>query len=174
VTSKNDIGIVSDFEDIRGNDYFAMLKYLIRNGYIDESYADYMTYFYEHSLSRTDKIFLRSVSDQVKKEYGYKLKEPAKILNRLDISVFDQPEVLNYDLLFYILKKCATNETTIQCPVDVPLFVNIESSNKKEAQWLNKFLEQKYVVFYRVHLLTYTMRKSTIWLIFSIQCEKII
>lgn len=42
--------------------------------YIDETYADYMTYFYENSLSRIDKTFLRSVTDRKAKEYTYQLR----------------------------------------------------------------------------------------------------
>lgn len=104
VTYTNEIGTVFDFNDIKGNDYFALIKYLIRNGYIDETYPDYMTYFYEHSLSRTDKIFLRSVTDEDAKEYTYQLKSPETVLSRLSTANFDKEEVLNFDLLAYLLE----------------------------------------------------------------------
>lgn len=144
VTSKNEIGIISDFKDIRGNAYFALLKYLIRNGYIDESYADYMTYFYEHSLSRTDKIFLRSIADQIKKEADYPLRDPHKVVARLDISVFAQPEVLNYDLLFYLLQVCAINmaSSSIDHTLIVPTFPSINLRKEKEPQLLIALVEQ--------------------------------
>lgn len=144
VTSKNEIGIKSDFKDIRGNAYFALLKYLIRYGHIDESFTDYMTYFYEHSLSRTDKIFLRSIADQIKKEPDYQLKEPHKVVARLDISVFDQPEVLNYDLLFYLLRVCTVNVSFP--PIDhlpiVPTFPSIRLRKEKEPQLLITMVDQ--------------------------------
>lgn len=57
ITSTNEIGTVTYFNEIKSSEYFDLLKYLIRNGYIDETYADYMTYFYENSLSRIDKTF---------------------------------------------------------------------------------------------------------------------
>ena len=63
VTSINEIGELTDFNDIKSSEYFDLLKYLIRYGYIDETYSDYMTYFYENSLSRIDKTFLRSIND---------------------------------------------------------------------------------------------------------------
>ena len=69
ISNTNEIGITTNFNDIKGSEYFDLLKYIIRNGYIDESYADYMTYFYENSLSRVDKTFLRSVTDKKAKEY---------------------------------------------------------------------------------------------------------
>jgi len=143
VTSVNEINVTSDFKDIRGNVYFALLKYLVRNGYIDESYADYMTYFYEKSLSRTDKIFLRSISDQNKKEFDYNLKESQKIVARLDVSVFDQPEVLNYDLLFYLLQACGVMASVppIYHPPEVPTFPTINLQKQKEPQLLTAMVE---------------------------------
>ena len=68
ITSTNEIGKVTEFNEIKSSEYFDLLKYLIRNGYIDETYADYMTYFYENSLSRIDKTFLRSITDRKAKE----------------------------------------------------------------------------------------------------------
>jgi hypothetical protein len=104
VTTKNDIGIETDFNEIKGNEYFALLKYLIWNGYIDETYADYMTYFYENSLSRTDKTFLRSITDKKAKEYTYQLKNPKLVVGRLCPVDFEQEEILNFSLLQYLLK----------------------------------------------------------------------
>ena len=43
VTSINEIGELTDFNDIKSSEYFDLLKYLIRYGYIDETYSDYMT-----------------------------------------------------------------------------------------------------------------------------------
>lgn len=103
ITTKNEIGIEKDFSDIKSNEYFDLLKYLIRNGYIDETYADYMTYFYENSLSRTDKIFLRSITDKKAKEYTYHLDNPKKVISRLRLVDFNQEEILNYDLLTYLI-----------------------------------------------------------------------
>lgn len=104
ITSTNEIGCITDFNEIKGSEYFDLLKYLIRNGYIDETYADYMTYFYENSLSRVDKIFLRSITDRKAKEYTYHLKNPALVVSRLRLVDFDQEEILNFDLLTYLLQ----------------------------------------------------------------------
>lgn len=104
VTSTNEIGKVTEFNEIKSSEYFDLLKYLIRNGYIDETYADYMSYFYENSLSRIDKIFLRSITDRKAKEYTYKLKNPQLVVSYLSLVDFDQEEVLNFDLFTYLLK----------------------------------------------------------------------
>ena len=103
ITSTNEIGKETNFNEIKSSEYFDLLKFLIRNGYIDETYADYMTYFYENSLSRIDKIFLRSITDKKAKEYTYKLKNPQLVASRLRLVDFDQEEILNFDLLTYLL-----------------------------------------------------------------------
>ena len=103
ITSKNEIGHETSFNEIKSSEYFDILKYLIRNGYIDETYADYMTYFYENSLSRIDKTFLRSITDKKAKDYSYKLKKPQLVVSRLKLTDFDQEEILNFDLLTYLL-----------------------------------------------------------------------
>lgn len=105
VTSTNEIGHETFYNEIKSSEYFELLKYLIRNGYIDETYSDYMTYFYENSLSRIDKTFLRSVTDQKAKDYTYALKNPQMIVSRLKLVDFSQEEILNFDLFTYLLQK---------------------------------------------------------------------
>lgn len=104
ITSINEIGTVTDFNEIKSSEYFDLLKYLVRYRYIDETYADYMTYFYENSLSRIDKTFLRSVTDRKAKEYTYQLKNPELVVSRLRLVDFDQEEILNFTLLTYLLQ----------------------------------------------------------------------
>ncbi len=104
LTYTNEIGEERDFNEIKSSEYFDLLKYLIRDGYIDETYTDYMTYFYENSLSRIDKIFLRSITDQKGKEFTYQLKNPKLVVARLREVDFEQEEALNFDLLAYLLQ----------------------------------------------------------------------
>lgn len=108
--SINEIGEIKEYKEIKGNEYFPLLKYLIRNGYIDESYADYMTYFYENSLSRIDKIFLRSVADKKAKPSSYELKDPKLVVSRLDVLDFEEKETLNFNLLKYLFEEMADSK----------------------------------------------------------------
>lgn len=92
------------FEDIIDNQYYPLIRYLIRNGYIDETYTDYLTYFYENSLSKRDKIFLRSVTDEITKEHSYKLDDVKTIISYLKSNDFEHKETLNFDLLDHLLQ----------------------------------------------------------------------
>ena len=110
IKSKNEIGEIKDYNEIKGSDYFPLLKYLIRNGYIDETHADYMTYFYENSVSKIDKIFLRSVTDKKAKPSSYELKDPKLVVSRLDVLDFEEKETLNFNLLKYLFEEMADSK----------------------------------------------------------------
>ncbi|EIW15711.1 MULTISPECIES: hypothetical protein [Pelosinus] len=129
IAYRNEIGEVSNFADVKTSSYFSLIKYLIRNGYIDETYPDYMTYFYEHSLSRADKIFLRSVTDEIAKEFNYELKNSAIVVSRLREIDFEHEEILNFDLLCYLLKSQDNN---------VNVFIN-QLKNKNRFDFISEF-----------------------------------
>ena len=108
---ENFIKEYNDFKEIKSSQYFDLIKYLIRNGYIDETYADYMTYFYPNSLTTNDKIFLRSITDMKAKEWNYKIDNIKLVLSRLNDFNFKEEEVLNFDIFTAILDN--DNETFI-------------------------------------------------------------
>lgn len=61
-TFTSETGGTECFKSIKDSPYFAMMKYLVREGYIDETYSDYMTYFHENYIKRVDKIYLGNVN----------------------------------------------------------------------------------------------------------------
>lgn len=124
LTHTNEIGEKRDFNEIKCSEYFDLLKYLIRDGYIDETYTDYMTYFYENSLSRIDKMFLRSITDQKGKDFTYQLKDPKLVVARLREVDFEKEEALNFDLLAYLL----------QTPVQVNLIKRLFKQLRKDRR----------------------------------------
>ena len=93
------------FKSLKEDPYFDLLKYLLSHGYIDETYFDYMSFFYPNSLSRKDKMFVRSVMDRKHKGYDYPLDDPGLIVENLNDYDYTQIETLNYDLFEYLLVK---------------------------------------------------------------------
>lgn len=100
---RNFLNKTNNFEEIKSSQYFDLLKYLVREGYIDETYEDYMTYFVENSITKNDKMFLRSITDKKAKEWSYKLDNVKLVFSKLSILYFDEIETLNFDLFDYIL-----------------------------------------------------------------------
>lgn len=107
---ENFLNETNDFNVIKSSQYFDLIKYLIRYGYIDETYEDYMTYFYENSLTRNDKIFLRSITDKRPKEWTYNIDNPKLILSRLREIDFEEIETLNFNLFKYLIDTQSKNE----------------------------------------------------------------
>jgi hypothetical protein len=144
----NEIGQTNHFNEIKSSEYFDLLKYLIRNGFIDETYPDYMTYFYENSLSRIDKVFLRSVTDEKAKEYTYALKNPEMVVRRLRLVDFDKEETLNFDLFIYLLK------TQSRYSAQLNRFM-LQLKNNKNLDFIEQFFvsgkEIKYFINYVNH-----------------------
>lgn len=92
-----------EFYYLFSNQYFPLIIFLLREGLIDESYNDYLTYFYENSLRKEDKEFLRGIYDKNLKETDYKLTNLELILSNLeetDISIY---QIKNVDLATYII-----------------------------------------------------------------------
>lgn len=104
-STANELGEINDYKEIKRSNYFDLLKFLIREGYIDETYCDYMSYFYEGGICANDKIYLRRITDQRGRAFDIPLVRPDVILSNPIIrsANFEQEETLNFDLLAYLL-----------------------------------------------------------------------
>ncbi|MBC1513937.1 YobI family P-loop NTPase [Listeria booriae] len=101
---KNTIGETDSFEYIKRNEYYPLIYFLIRNGYIDKDYSDYMTYFYENSISISDKLYLRSITDESPLEWTYPIINKRKVADRLSEDDFRRIESLNIDISRFLIK----------------------------------------------------------------------
>lgn len=82
-----------------------LLVYLLQNGYIDESYANYMNYFHGNSMTTQDMQFVLSVRYREGKEYNYPLSKVKKVVQALSEYEFDEKAVYNYRLMDYFLNE---------------------------------------------------------------------
>jgi len=150
---------------INDNEHLALLKYLIRSGLIDETYTDYMTYFYEGGISINDKIFLRRITDKHGAEYTYPLKEPKKILESplLNENDFEEIEVLNFDLFNYLLENISVPKYSNYIEV---LITQLKTSNNFD--FASKYYAQ------HTQNITFIKNINEFWNdYFSIACEEL-
>ncbi|NPD47960.1 hypothetical protein [Lentimicrobium sp. S6] len=80
-----------------------LLNVLIRNGYIDEEYLDYISIFYEGSLSKNDHQFLINVKTQTEIDFAYPLQKKENLIKRINEFEFEKEYILNYDLFDFLL-----------------------------------------------------------------------
>lgn len=90
-------------DSIKTSRYYPLLKYFIRNGFIDETYPSYLSFFYENGRSLQDDRFLRSITDEKALSYDYSLNFPREVLAQLTPYSFNKIEILNYDLFDVII-----------------------------------------------------------------------
>ena len=79
--------------------------YLLRYGYIDENYFDYISYFYANSLSEDEKQYLLLIKNQQNPNFGLLIKKSSfnNVVARIKDNEWKLPAVLNYSVLYYII-----------------------------------------------------------------------
>lgn len=82
-----------------------MLNMLIRQDYIGEDYFDYLSIFYEGSLSRADFEFLISVKIQKELAFDYKIEKVENLVKKIGPYDFEKRFILNYSLLDFLLTR---------------------------------------------------------------------
>lgn len=80
-----------------------LLVFLLRRGYIDEEYTNYINYFKGTSITKDDMNFILSVKTQTALPFDYTLNKTEMVINRLQPYEFEQKEILNYALLERLL-----------------------------------------------------------------------
>ena len=100
---KDNNGSEISFDPIRRNEYFNLLKYLLINGYIDESYGNYTTYFYGEFLSENDQQFIMNAHNNGAPKWTLPLTNCIQIIKNISVAEFGRPCVLNNDLIFQML-----------------------------------------------------------------------
>ncbi len=103
-----------------------LINYLIRYGYIDDSYSHYISYFYPGTITKEDNEFLKSFTNNNPLPYDFKLKEIESLFSDILESDFSREEILNFSLLDYIFsrrnsdKQLAQIITLLSTKIDKP------------------------------------------------------
>lgn len=79
--------------------YFKLIKYLISNGLIDETYYLYKGCFYPGSLGTNDTIFMTNLGEPTEQNVLLKLENADEVKNRLEAHDFRKNNILNIHLL---------------------------------------------------------------------------
>lgn len=119
-------------EDENQNDLFNIL---LRSGYIDEDYLDYISIFYEGSLTKIDHQFLINVKTQKNTPFDYKLVKIEKLLEKLNLELFDKSTVLNYSLLDYLLQNDFKGEKIAK------IFSQLANESEQSIEFMEGFID---------------------------------
>lgn len=100
--------IFNDTEDIIvKKHYFRLVKFLILEGLIDETYYYYRSNFdskVEGLLKIKDKIFLKDLRSNTSLDIFLEVETPVEIINRLNETDYGREKILNRKILKYLLE----------------------------------------------------------------------
>lgn len=83
-----------------------LLVFMLRRGYIDEKYANYINYFKGTSITKEDMNYILAVKNMEKLPYNYNLTKVGMVIQRLQPYEFEQKSIFNFILLeYYCLKR---------------------------------------------------------------------
>ena len=72
-----------------------LLIFLLRRGYIDEKYANYINYFKGSSITKDDMNFILAVKNREPKPFDYSLTKTEMVIQRLQDYEFERKEIYN-------------------------------------------------------------------------------
>lgn len=98
-------------QSMKNNPQFDIIFFLIRNAYIDETYQDYLTYFYGNTITKEEKEFIVNVISGRDGNYDISLTNINEIVNQLDLKNYKYSYVLNYSLFEYLLEFEVENDS---------------------------------------------------------------
>lgn len=83
-------------------DQCKMILFLLRNGYVDENYPQYISYFYPGSLTDNDNKYLQSITLGIAMGYDYKLDDVVGVIDRMVTEYYDRETALNFNVVDYL------------------------------------------------------------------------
>ncbi|WP_031529879.1 YobI family P-loop NTPase [Dyadobacter crusticola] len=121
--------------DLENKKQLQLVNILLRNSYIDEDYLDYISIFYEGSITKEDREFLLNVKAQIKSEFDYKLNKINKLIPKIDSIDFAQNYILNYNLVDELL--CNANYKNQETAV----FNILKDESETSISFINGFID---------------------------------
>lgn len=77
---------------------------MLKNGFIDESYVNYISYFYGVSICENDMNFVIGVRNHEKNDYWYTFYDVKAVIDKFAWFEFGEKEICNFEILEYLLE----------------------------------------------------------------------
>jgi len=99
ITEINSEGVYGDFVK---ND---LVRFLLNEGYISENYSDFISLFHEQDLTKDEYKFRNKIKQLKEPVFNFKIENHYNFLRDLGERYFSRPQILNYDLIEYLVSK---------------------------------------------------------------------
>lgn len=128
-----------------------LIKMLLMNGYIDESYQDYMLKFKEtKELNKNDYTYISNVRQRINSKYNYPIKNVEKVIEQLNENFFGTEPILNYNVIDYLMKSKDKN-IEVKQHFCLSMLSELNSSKENFIIGFIKFTENKIGFLTKLH-----------------------
>lgn len=121
-------------DEVREN---KILVFLLRKGFINENYADYINYFHPNSITSDEMNYIRGIRmEEAVGDFSYRINNVAQVCDRIEDYEFKQAEALNYDVTDYLITKM--NGDT-KC---TKLFEGLAQGSDNAIEFIKSYIER--------------------------------
>ena len=135
------------------NHYFSLIKFLLMEGLIDESYRLYLSIFREGSLTVSDKIFLSNILSANKNDLLLEINSPKSVYEELADYHYQRKAIQNLKFLEWLIendKKVEVIKITKYCLDKDLIFILSKLSNKNIMEYGEVILGNDIKLFEKV------------------------
>lgn len=110
------LSILLHYEDVRSSVEFTslnlpeLIEVFLIEGYLDEDYYDYISYFYEGMLSPSDRGYLMGIKRLLPPVYSQHIDKVENFVKELNESNFTTDSILNVELVEYLISTLDNSE----------------------------------------------------------------
>lgn len=109
-----------------------LLKFLIKNGHIDDNYPLAISHFHGGSLSKDDINFILKIKAGTALDFTYPLTKIENVIKKL-IDKFDDPNILNINLVNYLINQDKISELE-------KIIQQIKNKDQRALAFLDNFI----------------------------------
>lgn len=115
-----------------------LLQFLVREGYIDEQYPDYISFFIDSVINITERDYAHRVIEHINSEFDLTLTNISKLLDKyLKPRQFTHTSILNFNLVDYILE----NNTQFKDHYN-NLFELLSNQDERSIQFIFEYIDR--------------------------------
>ena len=127
--------------------YFRLIRFLLIDGLIGETYWHYRGYFYIGKLGNNDEMFLRKLLDGTAESPRLKLDNPKAVMESLKAKDYDRVGAFNYVLMDRLIE--------IEKSAYIVRVVNRLLKDNKLGLFVSYLNKKDYITFYKIINLIY-------------------
>jgi len=113
-----------------------LISLLLRNGYIDENYMDYISIFHDGALTKSDYQFLINVKIEKRSAFDYTLVKTTELIKKINEYAFEKEYILNFNLVDTVLRYSTENNKKQF------LLKQLSNENKISTEFIDKFIDK--------------------------------